>query len=484
MSRKPPCPGINSIEDKEETNYCCDNNKLKRKSKSKNKNDKKRRRITRFSKRRNAHPTVKVEDFLNGIINCPHPGCKNGLTVSEKGCAIITCRANVPGGHTNTFFHFCMHCRKECHGGDYCNNATCSQRNTREDRIRSQKARNAEAQANPIIINDDDDDYDHDDDDDDDYDHDDDDDDHEDDDDDDHDESLQVEEPVQEKRGNHNQKTGLIGVHKNGKKYRALIRYDGTQHYIGSFDTKEQAGIAYDRVAIDKSTEMVSFTLNYPNMSDLEREEALPKKRGRRNPNQKTGLIGVCKKGEKYKAQIGYGGIQHYLGTFDTKEKAGIAYDRFAIDKSTEMFSFTLNYPNMSDLERDESLTKKRRRGNPNQKTGLIGVCKKGEKYRADICYDGTRHNLGTFDTKEQAGMAYDRFVVAKSTEEVSFTLNYPNLLVYGYGYCSGSRYGKVEVIPVKISDKDNDKHLHEEEGDCNNLRRKVAKWNANAKKK
>jgi len=42
----------------------------------------------------------------------------------------------------------------------------------------------------------------------------------------------------------------------------------------------------------------------------------------------------------------------------------------------------------------------------------------------------GTKHHLGTFDTKEQAGMAYmyDRFVVDKSTG-VSFTLNYPNSL-------------------------------------------------------
>ena len=39
----------------------------------------------------------------------------------------------------------------------------------------------------------------------------------------------------------------------------------------------------------------------------------------------------------------------------------------------------------------------------------------------------GTNDYLGTFDTKEQAGIAYDRFVVDKSTEEVSFTLNYLN---------------------------------------------------------
>jgi hypothetical protein len=50
-----------------------------------------------------------------------------------------------------------------------------------------------------------------------------------------------------------------------------------------------------------------------------------------------------------------------------------------------------------------------------------------GDKYKASIWYDGTHNHLGSFDTKEQAGMAYDRFVVDKSTEEVSFTLNFPN---------------------------------------------------------
>ena len=70
---------------------------------------------------------------------------------------------------------------------------------------------------------------------------------------------------------------------------------------------------------------------------------------------------------------------------------------------------------------------KKRTRGNPNQKTGLIGVFKIGKKYNACINYGRTKHHLGRFDTKEQAGIAYDRFVTDKSTEEVSFTMNYPN---------------------------------------------------------
>ena len=248
-------------------------------------------------------------------------------------------------------------------------------------------------------------------------------------------EALKVEPPPKRIRGNPNQKTGLIGVRKMREKYRASIKYHGTQHDLGRFDTKEQAGIAYDRFVVDKSTEEVSYTLNYPNMSDPEREEALkveePVQEKRGTPNQKTGLIGVYKSGEKYVAQITYGGKTNNLGTFDTKEQAGIAYDRFVVDKSTEEVSFTLNYPNMTDPEREEALKVEEpvqeKRGNPNQTTGLIGVFKKGKKYQAQIYYDGTNNNLGSFDTKEQAGIAYDRFVIGKSTDEVSFNLNYPN---------------------------------------------------------
>ena len=188
------------------------------------------------------------------------------------------------------------------------------------------------------------------------------------------------------KRGNPNQKTGLIGVTKSGKKYQAQIWFGGTMKNLGSFDTKEEAGMAYDRFVVDKSTEEVSFTLNYPNMSDSEREEALkvkpPVQEKRGNPNPKTGLIGVSNYGHKYKAIISYCGKPRKLGIFDTKEQAGIAYDRFVVDKSTDEVSYTLNYPNMSDPEREEALKveppqkKKRKRGNPNQKTGLIGASK------------------------------------------------------------------------------------------------------------
>ena len=47
----------------------------------------------------------------------------------------------------------------------------------------------------------------------------------------------------------------------NGDRYRAVIKIDGTRHYIGQFKTKEEAGIAYDRFVVDKSTAEVMYLL-------------------------------------------------------------------------------------------------------------------------------------------------------------------------------------------------------------------------------
>ena len=49
-------------------------------------------------------------------------------------------------------------------------------------------------------------------------------------------------------------------------------------------------------------------------------------------------------------------GTQHYLGIFRTKKKAGVAYDRFAIDKSNEALSYALNYPNITGQQQQQQL--------------------------------------------------------------------------------------------------------------------------------
>jgi len=47
----------------------------------------------------------------------------------------------------------------------------------------------------------------------------------------------------------HNNRLGLKGVHKNGRRYRAQIRADGVKHNLGYFDTAEEAHAAYCEAA-------------------------------------------------------------------------------------------------------------------------------------------------------------------------------------------------------------------------------------------
>ena len=65
-------------------------------------------------------------------------------------------------------------------------------------------------------------------------------------------------------------------------------------------------------------------------------------------------------------------------------------------------------------------------------------------------CIGGTQHHLGRFDTKEQAGMAYDRFVVDKSTQAVSFTLNYPNGLLTSGNNNDGTGTNNSDLQTIK----------------------------------
>jgi len=51
--------------------------------------------------------------------------------------------------------------------------------------------------------------------------------------------------------------SGFKGVSKRGKRWKAQIRINGKQTYLGTYDTPEEAGAAYDAAALKVQGEFV-----------------------------------------------------------------------------------------------------------------------------------------------------------------------------------------------------------------------------------
>jgi hypothetical protein len=127
--------------------------------------------------------------------------------------------------------------------------------------------------------------------------------------------------------------SGYYGVTRNRNRWHAQITTDGKQHNLGTFATKEEAALVYDR-SVRQCTE--HKPLNFDTLVQAEHAAVEAKAKfihmsRASQPNRQrptSGFCGVKASGKGWKAKITINNQNHYLGRFELKEEAALAYDR------------------------------------------------------------------------------------------------------------------------------------------------------------
>ncbi|GFH51961.1 predicted protein [Chaetoceros tenuissimus] len=128
--------------------------------------------------------------------------------------------------------------------------------------------------------------------------------------------------------------TKMKGFTAYGRKWKASVTFARKTCYIGTFDSKEMAALAF-RIAneylktINKEylKNKGSFTSN-----DIDEHISAAKKAAIAGVNQQypqaasTKMTGITAYGEKWKARIGFARKTYYIGIFDSKEMAALAF--------------------------------------------------------------------------------------------------------------------------------------------------------------
>jgi hypothetical protein len=216
--------------------------------------------------------------------------------------------------------------------------------------------------------------------------------------------------------------SGFYGVSANGKRWQAKITYNRMQHNLGTFDTKQEAALAYDREARQCGEDK---PLNYENIKAAEEAAAQAQAEhivvhdmcagwGPKQPKPRppSGFYGVYPTKKRWAAQITYGGRQHSLGYFDTKQEAALAYDKAARQCGEDKL---LNYESIQAAEEAAAQAQAAQimvnpqQPKPRPASGFYGVYANTNKWMTQIYYDGKLCYLGTFYTKQEAALAYDR---------------------------------------------------------------------------
>jgi hypothetical protein len=215
--------------------------------------------------------------------------------------------------------------------------------------------------------------------------------------------------------------SGFYGVYADRKRWIAQLYYDNKEHSLGTFDTKHEAALAYDKEIRQRGEDR---PLNYESIAAAEEAAAHAQAEHKLahppqpKPRPASGFYGVYARPKKrWTAQLYYDSKTHNLGTFDTKHEAALAYDKEARQRGEDR---PLNYESIAAAEEASAQAQAERilvhdmcagpqQPKPRPPSGFYGVYADRKRWIAQIHYDSKQHSLGSFDTKQEAALAYDR---------------------------------------------------------------------------
>jgi hypothetical protein len=103
----------------------------------------------------------------------------------------------------------------------------------------------------------------------------------------------------------------------------------------------------------------------------------------------------VSARGKRWIAKIRYNSKEHYLGTFDTKHEAALAYDRKARQCGKDG---SLNHNSIKTAEdaavqaQAEYTLVHPKQPKPRPASGFYGVNASGKRWQAKTCYENKQH--------------------------------------------------------------------------------------------
>jgi hypothetical protein len=207
---------------------------------------------------------------------------------------------------------------------------------------------------------------------------------------------------------------GSIGIQraKRGGKWLARIKVDGTNIYLGSYDTKEEAARVYDACARFHFGEFA--VCNHPGRQAASYQETRMQAQELQAENWTSLYKGVhwVAQTAKWKARVNLNGVRYDLGSYKDEKEAALAFDScaryFLGDKAKTNF-------NGGEILSPYELKRRNyaRAFESGERTSRFeGVFAEKSRWRADFMQGGVQIYIGMFDVEEDAARAYDACVL------------------------------------------------------------------------